>query len=112
MPLLGRATGEESTIKAQRKVSEVRGKRGGHSQVHVGAGQGSCRDMACCGKGGTENEMTLFTGNTGVSSYSVEKAKEVQVNHRRKFRCVLCIPISQLHLLGDSGGSNSWYPAI
>lgn len=55
MPLLGRATGEESATKAQRKVSEVRGKRGGHSQVHVGDEQGNCRDMAFCGKAGTEN---------------------------------------------------------
>lgn len=59
-------------------MSEVSGKRGGHSQVRVRAGQGRCRVVACCGKGGTKNEMTLFIGNTGVSLYSVEKVKDVQ----------------------------------
>lgn len=43
------------------------GKRGGHSQVHGGVRRGSRRDMACHRKGGTENEMTLLVGNTGVS---------------------------------------------
>lgn len=69
--------GEESATEAQRKVSEVSRKRG-HSQVHVRAGQGSCRDVACCGTRGTKNEMTLFIGNTGVRLYSVEKVKDVQ----------------------------------
>lgn len=88
------------------------GKRGGHSQVHGGVRRGSRRDTACCGKGGTENEMTLLFGNTGVSLYSVEKANDVQINHRCKLRCVLRILVSQLCLLEDSGGSDSWYPAI
>lgn len=88
------------------------GKRRGHSQVHGGVRRGSRRDMACRGKGGTENEMTLLFGNTGVSLYSGEKANDVQINHRCRLRCVLRIPVSQLYLLVDSGGSDSWYPAI